>query len=361
MTATRTLRVAVIGAGTFAADCHLPEIQSHPHADVVALCGRDAARTQAMATRFRVPTISTDFRDVCARDDIDAVTIVTPDRFHCEQSLFALAHGKHVLCEKPLGMNVEEARAMADAAEASGLVHQVGFIFRYNFGIAELRRRIAAGEIGQPFYLRIQYDSWDGLRADWRASWRERYDLAPGGVVFNVGSHLFDIARYVLGPIESATGFFFNLQRQRLDRTTGEPVTIETDDFGNCWMEFASGARGQWCVSRVTPPFGEYGYVEVIGTEGALKAALSRGRIDILKRSRPDEAPWKALPLPDGAHDDKQHALRLLMHGFVDACLHGSAVSDVPATFHDGLAAQQGLSAVVTANADRRWVRLNEV
>ena len=62
---------------------------------------------------------------------------------------------------------------------------------------------------------------------------------------------------------------------------------VETDDFANCWFQFANGVRGQWCVSRVTPPFAEYGYVEVIGTEGALKAALSRGRIDVLKSSRP--------------------------------------------------------------------------
>ena len=250
-------------------------------------------------------------------------------------------------------MNVAEARDMLAAAEASGCVHQVGFIFRYNVGIAELRRRIAAGEIGQPFYLRIQYDNWEGLRPDWRATWRERHELAAGGVLFNIGSHLFDIARYVLGPIESATGFFFNVPRQRLDRKTGEPTMVETDDFANCWFQFANGVRGQWCVSRVTPPFAEYGYVEVIGTEGALKAALSRGRIDVLKSSRPADPAWQELPLPPEAKDDTQHALTGLMHGFVEACRRGRIDADLDASFHDGLAAQQGMAAVVAANATR--------
>jgi predicted dehydrogenase len=355
----RPLRVGIIGAGRFAADCHIPGIQSHPHAEVVALCGRRTAPTREMADRFHVRDVHTDFRELCARTDIDAVTIVTPDAFHREQALFAFAHGKHVLCEKPLAMTVDEARDMLAAAEASGLVHQVGFIFRYNVGIAELRRRIAAGEIGQPFYLRIQYDNWEGLRPDWQATWRERHELAAGGVLFNIGSHLFDIARYVLGPIQSATGFVFNVPRQRIDRHTGAPTVVETDDFANCWFQFASGVRGQWCVSRITPPFAEYGYVEVIGTEGALKAALSRGRIDVLKRSRPAEPAWQDVALPPEARDDTQHALTGLMHGFVDACRRGHIDPALDASFHDGLAAQQGMAAVVAANAAHDWLPLS--
>jgi predicted dehydrogenase len=354
------LRVGVVGAGAFAADCHIPGIQSHPRAEVVALCGRRAAETRDLADRFQVPDVHTDFRELCARADIDAVTIVTPDLFHREQALCAFAHQKHVLCEKPLGMNVAEAREMLAAAEASGCVHQVGFIFRYNVGIAELRRRIAAGDIGEPFYLRIQYDNWEGLRPDWRATWRERHELAAGGVLFNIGSHLFDIARYVLGPIEFATGFFFNVPRERIDVKTGAQTTVETDDFANCWFRLASGVRGQWCVSRVTPPFAEIGYVEVIGTDGALKASLSRGRIDLLKSSRPVEPAWKELPLPPAAKDDTQHALTGLMHSFVEACLRGRIDSDLDASFADGLAAQQGIAAVVAANTQSAWVRLDD-
>jgi predicted dehydrogenase len=355
----RPLRVGIIGAGRFAADCHIPGIQSHPRADVVALCGRSEATTREMADRFHIPDVHTDFRELCARADIDAVTIVTPDVFHREQALFAFAHDKHVLCEKPLGMNVAEARDMLAAAEASGRVHQVGFIFRYNVGIAELRRRIAAGEIGQPFYLRIQYDNWEGLRPEWRATWRERHELAAGGVLFNIGSHLFDIARYVLGPIESATGFLLNVPRERIDQKTGAPTPIETDDFANCWFQFASGVRGQWCVSRITPPFAEYGYVEVVGTAGALKAALSRGRIDVLKSSHPEDPVWREVLLPPAARDGSQHALTGLMHGFVDACRRGRIDAALDASFHDGLAAQQGMAAVVAANTDPGWIPLD--
>lgn len=356
-----TLRVGVIGTGAFAEVCHIPGLQSHPQARVVAVCGRRADHARGLADRFGIPDVHTDYRELCARPDIDAVTIVTPNRYHRDQAVAAFAGRKHVLCEKPLAMNVVEAEEMVRAAEASGCVHQVAFTFRYNFAIEELRRRLQAGEIGEPVYARVQYDSWEGLNPDWKVGWREKAGEAGGGLVFDVGSHLFDIARHVLGPIESATGFFFNLPRERLDKATGATTTVETDDLGACWFRCASGVRGQWFISRVTPPFAEIGYFEVIGTKGALKAALSRGGVDILKSSRPGAPAWAEQPLPPEAGDKQPHALPRMMRSFVDACLRGRTDPARDATFRDALAVQQGLAAMVSANAAPNWVRLADM
>ena len=322
------------------------------------MCGRSAAATRAMADRFHVPDVHTDYRELCARTDIDAVTIVTPDIFHREQALFAFAHGKHVLCEKPLGMNVAEARDMLAAAEASGRVHQVGFIFRYNVGIAELRRRIAAGD-DRPAVLPAHPIRQLGGTPARLAGHVARAARTGGGrgavqhrLAISSTSRATCSARSSRRPGSSST-----CRASASTGKTGEPTMVETDDFANCWFRFANGVRGQWCVSRVTPPFAEYGYVEVIGTEGALKAALSRGRIDVLKSSRPAEPAWQELPLPPEAKDDTQHALTGLMHGFVEACRRGRIDADLDASFHDGLAAQQGMAAVVAANALRMGTR----
>lgn len=355
------LRVGVIGTGAFAETCHIPGLQSHPEAEVVAVCGRRADRARELADRFGIRDACSDYRVLCARPDIDAVTIVTPNAYHRDQALAAFAGNKHVLCEKPLAMNVTEAKEMARAAEESGRVHQVAFTFRYNFAVEELRRRLQAGEIGQPFFARIQYDSWEGLNPEWKVGWREKADVAGGGLVFDVGSHLFDIARHVLGPIESATGFCLNLPRERMDKTTGEATAVETDDLATCWFRFASGVRGQWFISRVTPPLGELGYLEVVGTKGALKAALSRGGVDILKSSRPGMPAWEEQSLPPEAADKTPHALPRMMHSFVDACRRGHIDPTRDASFLDGLAVQQGLAAVIAANADAHWVKLADV
>lgn len=147
----RKMRFGVIGAGDFAKVCHLPGLQSHSQAEVVAFCRRHFDPGRSLANEFGVPDVHTDYRELCARDDLDAVTIVTRTVAHAEQCLEALRRGKHVLCEKPLAMNVAQTREMLQAAESSGKIHQVAFTYRYNFGVQELRRRVQAGDIGQPY------------------------------------------------------------------------------------------------------------------------------------------------------------------------------------------------------------------
>jgi predicted dehydrogenase len=361
MAEQRKLRFGVIGAGGFAETCHVPGLQSHPHAEVVALCGRRPDHARAMADRLGVPEVHTDYRELCARDDLDGVTITTPNAVHAEQALAAFAGGKHVFCEKPLGMTVTEVREMLRAAEESGKVHQVAFTFRYTYGVQELRRRVRAGDIGPPYYLRIQYDGWGGLRPEWKAGWREKRDLAGGGMLYDMGSHLFDLACFVLGPVETATGFLHNIPRERTDSRSGEPTEVETDDIAASWFRHESGVRGQWFMSRATPPHTENGYMEVIGPEGALQAALSRGNVERLLLSRPTAPAWEPLPLPGDAADGQPHGLGIMMRSFVDACRRGHPDGDVDASFHDGLAAQQGLAAVMEADRSLSWVRLADV
>jgi predicted dehydrogenase len=356
----RKLRVGVIGTGEFAQVCHVPGIQSHPNGEVVALCGSDHQRVRLIADRLGVRDVHINYGELCARDDVDAVTIVTPNRFHAEQALCALRYGKNVFCEKPLAVSVGQAREMAGAAVASKKIHQVAFIFRYGFAVRELRRRLQSGEIGQPYYLRIQYDSWGGLQSDFRTSWRDKRDFAGAGVLFNLGSHLFDIARYVLGPLDSVTGFVHNLPRLRPHAVTGELSMVETDDIAAAWFRSEGGVRGQWFIGRVTPPFAERGYLEVIGPEGALKAGLSRGSVDILKMSRPSRPEWEDLPLPDEARDGNPHSLKLMMHSFVDACLCGELNNEIDASFADGLAAQEAMAAVIEADRSMKWVSLQD-
>lgn len=354
------LRCAVIGTGAFAEVCHIPGLQSHTGAEVVAICG-DEERARRLADKFGVPTIHTDFNELCERSDIDAVTVVTRNADHRAHALAAIRSGKHVLCEKPLGVNADEAREMTSAALASGRVHQVGFVFRYSFGVRELRRRVLRGDIGQPFLCRVQYDNWDGLKTEWKANWRDQRGPAGAGVLFDLGSHLFDLARHVLGPIDSAIGFTDVVPRTRPDESTGAPVAVETDDLVNAWLQYESGAHGQIAVSRVTPSFAQNGWLEVVGPEGALKAALSRGAMDSLKFSSPLEPDWKDLPLPPEAADRQPHGLGLMMRSFVDACLRGHSDAEVDATFEDGAAAQYAMAAAQASEVRRRWVRLSEV
>ena len=140
----RRLRVGVIGSGAFAAQGHIQILQTNVQAEVRAICGRNHDRTNAIAAQFGIQTVYTDYRELCARPDIDAVTIVTPNAFHADQAIYAFRCGKHVLCEKPLARTLSEARAMLEAASTSGKIHQVYFLYRCLYGVRELRRRVLA-------------------------------------------------------------------------------------------------------------------------------------------------------------------------------------------------------------------------
>jgi len=355
------LRVGVIGAGAFAEACHVPGLQSHPHAEVVAVYGRSRDRAQALANRFHIPHIYTDYQELCRRDDLDAITIVTPNAQHARQALAGLASGKHVFCEKPLAMSVEAAREMVCAAEASGKIHQVAFTYRYLYGIQELRRRILRGDIGSPYYLRIQWECWDAMASEYKIGFRDKLDMAGGGVLYDMGSHLSDLARFILGPIEAIAGFVQFVPRQRIDGRTGRVSNVETDDIAAAWFISEGGVRGHWFASRVTPTSDEKAYVEVVGSEGAVRATLSRGSVDILKVSSPKRPVWEELPLPEEAQDKQPHSLGIMMRSFVDACLRGRLNNDVDASFHDGLAAQQALAAVLQTKTQSDWVPLRQM
>lgn len=361
MSASSKLRIAIIGTSSFAEVCHIPGLLSHPAAEVVAVCGRRIEAARALAEKFGIRRATDDFHSICEDPDIDAVTIASANVVHAEQAIAALRRGKHVFCEKPLAMSADQAREMAEAARSSGKVHQVAFTFRYNYGLRELRRRIAAGDIGTPFFARIQYDRWDGLATGWTSSWREKKEAAGAGMLFDLGSHLFDISHHVLGPIGSVIGYTHVVPREAPDKLTGVMTKVETDDMVNAWIRHANGLRGQFFISRVTPPFAQLGYLEIVGEKGALKAALSRGGVDFLKSSAPDNPEWLDLPLPPEASDNQPHALGLMMRSFVDACLRGAIDPDLDATFEDGLAAQLAMSALLESEQTERWTRLDAV
>ena len=342
------LRVGIVGAGAFVEAAHLPGLQSHPDAHVVAICGRRPERARELARRFDVPSVAADYRELCARDDIDAVTIVTPNALHREVALAALAHGKHVLCEKPLDVAPGGAEAMLGAARESGRVHQVAFTFRYLYGVEELRRRVRRGDVGEPLVFRASHERDSTLAPGFAFGWQARRAEAGGGVLYDVGSHLFDLARFLLGDLEAVRG-----SRRAIARS----APAETDDVATAALRLVTGASGSWVASRVNAASFE-NHVLVAGREGALVALLSRGRVDTLRLARPGVSGWSELPLAAAAADGAPHAARRMMHAFVDACRRGAIDSELDADFADGVAVQRAIDAV-ERSCDSGWIRLD--
>ena len=346
------LRFAVIGAGGFAEVCHVPGLQSHQQAEVVLLCGRNDPRRRAMAERLGIPETAADYTDVMSRPDIDAVTITTPNVSHAPIALGALEAGKHVFCEKPLAMSVTEAEAMTRAAEASGLIHQVAFTFRYTHGVARMRAMLREGVIGRPFMVRMVGEGWSDLRPEAKVAWRHQAALSGAGVLADMGSHYFDLVNWVVAPVAEVCGLLHTVDRTRLDRE-GRATRVDTDDLAHVWMRTADGVQGEFRTSRITPAHGDSGFLEVIGNEGALITPLSRGERDGLRILRPN-GESEEVSLPAESRSGETYALGRMMRSFVESILRGRS-EDTDPTFAAGLAAQRAQQATLASVAARSW------
>ena len=126
-----TLHFAIIGCGGITLQNHLPGLALCPDTKLVALCDRDPATLEQARQRTGVAITSTRYEEIVARDDVQAVIIATPNFTHPPIALAAIAHGKHVLCEKPLALTAADAQAMAAAADRAGVRHMTAFTYRF--------------------------------------------------------------------------------------------------------------------------------------------------------------------------------------------------------------------------------------
>jgi predicted dehydrogenase len=189
------VRIAVVGTGAIAQLTHIPVLAKMRGANLVALCDNDAARARALADRFGVPDVFTDFEELLDSDELDAVVIATPNHLHEPHVLSALRKKLHVLCERPLSLTARGIERCLTAAEKSGRVLAVGHNHRFRSDVQALGQFIRNGELGQVTSIRA-----GSLHVKKNADgWRTRRAEAGGGVFLEHGFPLFDLAMWIAG------------------------------------------------------------------------------------------------------------------------------------------------------------------
>src|SRR5262245_43985586 len=155
-TGERPIGVAFIGTGAVTAYHHLPGLQLDSRARLVAICDADPNLLARRQEEWDVDAASTDPEEICRRDDIDAVVIATPNDMHRPIALAAARAGKHVMCEKPLGLSADQVREMYEAARDAGVVHMTAFTYRFAPSMRYLRHLLKSGALGSPRHFRSQ-------------------------------------------------------------------------------------------------------------------------------------------------------------------------------------------------------------
>ena len=256
----------------------------------VALAETPAAKALEMAAQFGFDRATAEWRDLLADPAVQIVSITTPNGMHREMALAALAAGKHVWCEKPMALTLEDARQMALAAQSSGLKTQLGYNYTSNPAYTHACRLVAAGEIGRVVQVRgwvdEDYQADPALPWSWRATLRD----AGLGALGDIGCHLISLLTGLAGPLESVVGEIDTIHKTRpLANGSGEAV-VENEDAASALLTFASGVKGAMTASRSAWGRKSRLGFEVHGAEGMVIFDQERMNELQLFRNRGDKA-----------------------------------------------------------------------
>src|SRR5471032_140033 len=224
------------------------------------ICGRNKKSVTAAAKQLGWSHVATRWQDVVANPEIDVVDINTANDTHAEIAIAAAKAGKHVLCEKPLAMNVKEAAAMLDAVKKARVVHMVCHNYRRIPAIVQARKMIAAGDLGRIFHYRARYlQDWI-VDPEFPLVWRLQSKIAGSGTHGDINAHIIDLGRHLVGEIDELCGLLHTFVKERplagaIDANLGAkastqmgPVTV--DDAAMFLAKFKNGALGTFEASR---------------------------------------------------------------------------------------------------------------
>ncbi|NUR03292.1 MAG: Gfo/Idh/MocA family oxidoreductase [Streptomyces sp.] len=257
---------------------HYPQLGLRPQ--LITVAEEVPGRAEEAAAQFGFASTTRDWCDVVEDPRIQAVSITAPNFLHREIGVAMAEAGKHIWIEKPVGLSAADAQAVADAVATAGVQGAVGFNYRNAPAVEAARELIASGAIGTVTHVRVRLFSDYAAHPEGALTWRYEKERGGSGVLGDLASHGVDLARHLLGDIEALTAdtAVFIPRRARPTGATaghtratgGELGPVENEDYVNCLLRFASGARGVLEACRVS--VGEqnnYGF-EVHGTRGAV-------------------------------------------------------------------------------------------
>ena len=384
MAAHSQLRSAVVGTG-FIGAVHVDALR-RIGVYVLGVVGSSAERASARAVEAGLPPAYPSLEAMLEDDRVDVVHLATPNHLHAEQVRAVLAAGKHVVCEKPLGMSSEQTGELLALAERSGLVHALNFNIRYYAQLRQARRMIAEGAIGPVHQVTGAYlQDWLLEETDW--NWRLDPELGgPLRAVADIGSHWIDLVGHLIGQqVESVAADLTTVLPERREpvgptqtfgvSAGGETVarTVATEDIAGILLRFSGGARGVLALSQMSAGRKNSMRVQVDGASGSLAFDGERpeelwvGRrsgASELRLRDPGDPFAQATPdaLPAGHAQGFAETFRDLYREIYAAIAAGggpAAAATYP-TFADGHRQALVAEAIQRSALEQRWCPISE-
>ena len=335
---------------------------------LVEIVGRRPQAVAEAARRYGFERAATDWRVLVEDPAIQLFDNAGPNDLHCEPTLAALRAGKHVLCEKPLGRSAPESHELWQAAVAAGVVHMCGFNYRFVPAVRLAREMIEAGELGEIHGFHGVYFQ------DWLAHpespyvWRLDRQRAGSGALGDIGSHVVDLARFLVGEIASVSGCVRTVVPER------PGGLVDVDDTVEATLEFESGAGGSLSASRLCHGRSNSLGFEVSGTRGSLAFDLERmNELEVhLDDSRPGPRAqgFRRVLVTEPDHPYLEHwwppghvlgwgdTFVHEIHHLLSAIAGEREVAPYGATFEDGYRAAEVCDAILRSSEQKLWQRI---
>lgn len=352
------IRTAVIGVGV--GWNHIEGYQTHPNSELVAICDVNPWALKERGDRFNLPEQQrfTDYKDVLAMKELDAVSIALPNFLHEPVALEAFAHGKHVLSEKPLASTVEAGQRILDASKSAGKTLMVCYNHRYRPEIVWLKGQINQGEFGHIYAAKA---GW--MREGWiptHGAWFTQKDRSGGGALIDLGVHVLDLALWLKGypkPVAVSGAAFaeFGGRGQKTRPRDVKPTAFDVDDSGFGFVRFEDGSvlqfESAWATHR--EPNADAYFVRLFGSEAGANfyTAAPNGETVAMFKYVSDQ-PTSIIPrLPTGISGH-----RYAVHHFVD-CIVNNKTPESPG--EHGMIGLKIIDAIYRSSKEGREIELN--
>lgn len=272
------LGVGIVGYGFIGkvhtyAYLNLPLFYDPPPARIklVGVCTAHKETAEKARKEAGFEFATTDYRELLVRDDIHIINCCTPNYLHRKLLIDALKAGKHIYCDKPLALNLKEAKEILEAAKKSKVVHQMTFEYRFIPAMMRAKQLIEEDFLGRVFHFRACYLHSGYIDPERPMSWRLDRDKAGGGALFDLGSHVLDLVRYLLGECRAVFATTRTFIKERpLSRGSSKKASVKVDDLVLMQLEMESGALGTVEASRLATGTNDELRIEIYGDKGAI-------------------------------------------------------------------------------------------
>lgn len=342
--------------------------------DLEMICGLPISDLAAAAQRYGYRTYTPDWHILVENPNIQIVDNCGPNALHAPVSIAAAQAGKHVICEKPLALNAEEAKTMYEEAEKAGVYHMTGFAYRFVPAICLARQLIQSGQLGKIYHYRAQYlQDWGLGAAKTPFSWKYSKKMAGSGAVGDLGSHIIDMGRFLVGEYRSVQAITHTFLSNRTTVNSGDSGDVDVDDAFAAIGEFENGAIATLEASRFAPGRKNCQMIEVNGEKGSLRFNLERiNELEIYLTENnssnthgfqtvlvtEQQYPWIKNWWPAGHVIGWEHIFIHEIAHFLSCIVNNTPVDPDGATFRDGYRAAVICDAILDSAASRRVVDL---